>query len=74
MTEMETLRQRIMQLEELFSHQEHLVQHLNEAIVQLRADLRRVELKSADQEHRLQWLADSPSETRDSADDKPPHY
>ncbi|MDA1053550.1 MAG: SlyX family protein [Planctomycetota bacterium] len=74
MSEMEPLQRRIVQLEELFSHQEHLVHQLNEAVVQLRKELTRVEAKCAEQESRIRSFAEHQMTERDPLDEKPPHY
>lgn len=74
MSESEALQRRIVQLEELFSHHERLVHQLNEAVVQLRKELSRVEAKCAAQEGRIRSLADQQVTERDPLDEKPPHY
>ena len=74
MSETESLRRRIVQLEELFSHHEHLVHQLNEAVIQLRKELARVEAKCNEQEDRIRSLAEQRADERDPRDEKPPHY
>lgn len=74
MSETEPLQRRIMQLEELFSHQEHLVHQLNEAVIDLRGELARVEAKCNEQEGRIRSLAEHRVTQRDPIDEKPPHY
>ena len=74
MSETEALQRRIMQLEELFSHHEHLVYQLNEAVVQLRKDLARVEARCAEQDGKIRSLAERHVTQRDPIDEKPPHY
>ena len=74
MSETQLLQGRIVQLEELFSHQEHLVSQLNEAVVQLRKDLSRAEAKCNEQETRIRLLAEQQVTERDPVEEKPPHY
>ncbi len=76
MSEIDTLRQRVVQLEELFSHHQHHVQQLNEVIVEVRDELDALKIKCANQQSRLESLADSRAlaEGEDLADQKPPHY
>ncbi|MCA9122784.1 MAG: SlyX family protein [Planctomycetaceae bacterium] len=70
----DSLRLRVVQLEELFSHQEHLVHQLNEAVVDLRRELAVVDAKCREQEGRLRSLSESQEAFRDPLDEKPPHY
>ena len=74
MSETEPLQRRIVQLEELFSHQEHLVYQLNEAVVQLRKDLANLEAKCTEQEGRLRSISENQETVRDPLEEKPPHY
>lgn len=74
MPDPESLQRRIMQLEELFSHHEHLVHQLNDAVVQLRKELAVVEAKCKEQEGRIRALGESHETLRDPLDEKPPHY
>ena len=74
MSETEPLQRRIVQLEELFSHHEHLVHQLNEAVIQLRSELARVEAKCNEQEGRIRSLAEHQTTAREILDEKPPHY
>ena len=68
------LSDRVLQLEELVSHQEHLVQQVNEVVVQLRAEVARLDLKLTEQQARLTWLAEDPSGDATLGEEKPPHY
>ena len=67
------LRDRVTQLEELSSHQEHLLQQLNDVVVHLRADydvlLARINSRIDNLEARLENLA-----SHDDPSEKPPHY
>ncbi len=74
MSETEPLLRRIVQLEELFSHHEHLVHQLNDAVVQLRKDLASVESKCREQASQLRSLSDHQETARDPREEKPPHY
>lgn len=73
MTELEALHQRIVQLEELFSHHEQLVQLLNETLVALRADHDKLQAMYVEQGQRLAAVVERQSMPMD-ADEKPPHY
>ncbi|MCA9245632.1 MAG: SlyX family protein [Planctomycetales bacterium] len=68
------LEQRVIQLEELLMHQEHVVQQLNSVVFQMRGEIGRLEAKLEEQVSRIQWKLDSNSEVRDPLDEKPPHY
>lgn len=74
MSDIESLQRRIVQLEELFSHHEHLVHQLNQAVVQVRKELAVVEAKCKEQEGRIRSLRESQESERDPLDEKPPHY
>ena len=65
---------RVVRLEELFSHHQHMVQQLNEVIVQLRSEVENLKARSARQEARLQQVADKQASLDDQPDEKPPHY
>jgi len=68
-----SLNDRVIQLEELVSHQDHLLQQLNRVIVQLQAEHN--ELRSAMQRHvdRLESRIESQTDRMDP-NEKPPHY
>ncbi|MCA9144837.1 MAG: SlyX family protein [Planctomycetaceae bacterium] len=74
MSETESLQRRIVQLEELFSHHEHHVHQLNDAVVQLRRELAVVEAKCREQEGRIRSLSEHHEAASDPLDEKPPHY
>ena len=74
MSETEPLLRRIVQLEELFSHHEHLVHQLNDAVVQLRKELAAVEAKCREQEGRIRSISEHQETARDPLEEKPPHY
>jgi uncharacterized coiled-coil protein SlyX len=74
MSETEQLQRRIVQLEELFSHQEHLVHQLNDAVVQLRRELASVEVKCKEHEGRIRSISENQESVREPLDEKPPHY
>ena len=76
MSDIEALLQRVVQLEELFSHHQHHVQQLNEVIVQVRDELDALQIKYANQQSRLESLQESQAlaEREDPTDQKPPHY
>ena len=66
---------RIVQLEQVFSHQEQLIEQLNQVIVQLRGELDALKQKFDEQAIQTQWLIDNlPGDGRSIEDEKPPHY
>lgn len=73
MTEVEALRRRVVQLEELFSHHEQLVHQLNETLVALRADHDQLRAQYLEQGQRLAAVADRQATPMDP-NEKPPHY
>ena len=76
MSDIDALLQRVVQLEELFSHHQHHVQQLNEVIVRVRDELDALQIKYANQQSRLEALQESQTlaDREDLADQKPPHY
>jgi uncharacterized coiled-coil protein SlyX len=74
MPQQQSPQERVERLEELFSHHQHLVQQLNEVIVQLRAEVENLKARAARYEGRLQQVADKQASLDDQPDEKPPHY
>ena len=76
MSDIDTFLKRVIQLEELFSHQQHHVQQLNDVIIQLRGELDSLQTKYTQQQSRLEAIQESQAaaEREDLADEKPPHY
>ena len=68
------LEKRVIQLEELYSHQQHLVQQLDEELVKLRSVIEKLEYRHVFQEDRLKWLIDNRLTLDDIPNEKPPHY
>ena len=68
------LEKRVIQLEELYSHQQHLVQQLDEELVKLRSVIEKLEYRLVVQEDRLKWLIDNRLTLDDIPNEKPPHY
>ena len=68
------LEKRVIQLEELYSHQQHLVQQLDEELVKLRSVIEKLEYQHVVQEDRLKWLIDNRLTLDDIPNEKPPHY
>ena len=73
MSEPRSLQDRVLQLELLVSHQEHLLQQLNEVVVQLRADTDDLRIRIRDRLQRLESLIERQAATPDP-DERPPHY
>ena len=67
------LEKRVIQLEELYSHQQHLVQQLDEELVKLRSVIEKLEYRHVVQEDRLKWLIDNRLTLDDIPNEKPPH-
>ncbi len=74
MSDVERLQKRIVQLEEVISHQENTVQKLNESVIDLRTELDRLETRFTQQEGRIRSLAEHHEASSDPLDEKPPHY
>ena len=68
------LEKRVIQLEELYSHQQHLVQQLDEELVKLRSVIEKLEYRHVVQDDRLKWLIDNRLTLDDIPNEKPPHY
>ena len=68
------LEKRVIQLEEIYSHQQHLVQQLDEELVKLRSVIEKLEYRHVVQEDRLKWLIDNRLTLDDIPNEKPPHY
>ena len=73
MTEEQRLRERVIQIEELLSHQEHVIQQLNEVVLKLRTDYESLSAKLQDRMGRLEGQVDNLSSPYDP-NEKPPHY
>ena len=74
MSESKAFQVRITQLEETVLHQERLVEQLNEIVIQLRADLEKMETENEGQRRQVKWLTENNLIIEDRADEKPPHY
>jgi uncharacterized coiled-coil protein SlyX len=68
-----SLEQRILQLEELFMHQQNLVQQLNEVAIELRNDVDSLSKQLKTHGKQLGWLNQNTSVIEDR-EEKPPHY
>ena len=69
----ETLVARVVQLEELVSHQEHLLHQLNTVVSELRTECEGLKDRLGERCDRLESLIENQSEG-DLPDEKPPHY
>lgn len=76
MSDFERLQQRVLQLEELFSHHQLQVEQLNDVILELRGAVEKLETQVTIQQRRLEALQarEANPESDDPADHKPPHY
>ena len=74
MSESKAFQVRITQLEETVLHQERLVEQLNEIVIQLRADLEKMETENEGQRRQVKWLTENNLIIEDRAEEKPPHY
>ena len=73
MSDLENLQKRVTQLEEISSHQEHLIQQLNQVIMELRMEHDQYRARTKLQLEQLESQIDSRSVELDP-DEKPPHY
>jgi uncharacterized coiled-coil protein SlyX len=69
----ETLVARVIQLEELVSHQEHLLQQLNNVVSELRSECDGLKDMLGERCDRLESRIENQS-SGDLSDEKPPHY
>ena len=74
MPEPTPIQERVTQLEECFSHQEHLVEQLNQVVIQLRADIERMASENEEQKRQVKWLLENHPSTEEEKNEKPPHY
>ena len=73
MSDEPSLEQRVIQIEELLSHHEHVIQQLNEVVLQLRADHDSLTAKLLQRIDRLEAQLVNLSTPYDP-NEKPPHY
>ena len=66
--------QRVTKLEELISHQQHLIEQLNEVVLGLRLEFSSMQRKFDEQQARLKTLTAQASFIEDDPDERPPHY
>ena len=67
------LEQRLQKLEEVATHQEHLLQQLNDVVVQLRGEHELLQARFHRQLSRLETLIESQASPLDP-NERPPHY
>ena len=70
----ENVSDRVVALEELLSHQQHIIQQLNDVVVELRGQLDNLAARQQIHEQRLKTLMESYSNIEDDPHEKPPHY
>lgn len=68
-----SLEDRVVQLEELFSHQQHFVEQLNQVTQDLRADVETLQAQVGALTKQLKILSQEQSPV-DDRPEKPPHY
>lgn len=73
MNDIAALSERLMRLEELFSHHQHLLQQLNEELIKLRIDYDSHKSRFQDRIHDLESRIDE-SGPQPDPNEKPPHY
>lgn len=74
MPEESSLQDRVVRLEELFSHHQHTVQQLNDVILRLRDEVESLTRRVDGHESRLQLLSEKQAALEEQPDEKPPHY
>ncbi|QDU97605.1 SlyX family protein [Lignipirellula cremea] len=74
MPEPNPLQDRVTKLEESTAHQEHLVEQLNQIVIQLRVDLERLESENREHRRQVKWLTENNTTSQEIVDEKPPHY
>lgn len=73
MSNSDSLDERVQQLEELISHQDHRYEQLNAVLVELRADYDRMKSGLQRRVDQLESRIDDRTAAHDP-DEKPPHY
>lgn len=68
------LQQRVVSLEELFSHEERKVQQLNQVVVDLRRELDQLNSQMAQLQARFRWVLENANNGENLPHEKPPHY
>ena len=63
---------RVVQLEEIFTHQQQVIDELNQVLIQMREEHDRLCKKVETQQSQIEWLIDNLSEA--PSNEKPPHY
>ena len=69
----EDLKKRIVQLEELYSHQQHYISQLNDALLNVRKELDQLSQSVSQQRSQIDWLTEN-QDADGPANEKPPHY
>lgn len=73
--ESQSLSEKVVKLEELHAHQQHVVDQLSEMIRVMRTDMDGMRSAVDRLKHQVQFVQSSiPAEPRSLEDDKPPHY
>jgi len=73
MTSADRLEATVTKLQEAVTFQQRTIDDLNEVIIELRADLDRLQQTTTAQQSRIEWLAANAATDIDP-DEKPPHY
>ncbi len=71
---METQEERVVRLEELYTHYERVTNELNDVIIKQGRKIETLEESIARMEYRLGSLSQKLETPRSLEDDKPPHY
>jgi len=74
MPEESSLQDRVVRLEELFSHHQHTVQQLSDVILRLRDEVETLARRVDRHEARLQLLSEKQAAIEEQPDEKLPHY
>ena len=74
MSESTKTDQRVTALEELVSHQQHLLEQLNEVVIQLRLDFDLQKEKHVRLQGQLNWILENHPAGEKVEEEKPPHY
>lgn len=68
------LESRLQRLEEFYLHQQRWIQTLDQVLVELRADLERLEKRLEITHSRIEWSIEMRDRGDDLPHEKPPHY
>ena len=67
------LKTSMVRLEELYSHQQHYINQLNDALIAVRKEMEQLKRTVSQQKSQIDWLTEN-QDAIGPANEKPPHY